>query len=172
MSTHHAAGAAAHPPLLSADRVDRHVGARIRQRRYDLGVSQSTLADAIGLTFQQVQKYERGANRVSASKLHQIATVLRTTVAWFFDGLPGDASAGGDAIDSETDRMAARFAMTPGAQALMAAWPDIPAAPRRRLLALAAELAGDPGDPGEPADDDDATPALAAPPHHPQRLHA
>ncbi|HMO43605.1 MAG TPA: helix-turn-helix transcriptional regulator, partial [Phenylobacterium sp.] len=53
--------------------VDRHVGLRIRLRRKELGVSQEKLAEAIGLTFQQVQKYERGANRVSASKLWEIA---------------------------------------------------------------------------------------------------
>lgn len=68
--------------------VDLHVGGRIRLRRKDLGMSQEALAEAIDLTFQQVQKYERGANRVSASMLHDIAIALRTPVAWFFEGLP------------------------------------------------------------------------------------
>lgn len=67
--------------------VDLHVGGRIRLRRKLLGVSQEQLADDLALTFQQVQKYERGANRVSASKLYQIAKSLQVTVAWFFDGL-------------------------------------------------------------------------------------
>jgi DNA-binding XRE family transcriptional regulator len=81
--------------------IDLHVGMRIRMRRKLLGVSQETLAAQLGLTFQQVQKYERGANRVSASKLYETARALSTTVAWFFEGLAdtapdGDAPAGLD----------------------------------------------------------------------------
>ncbi len=68
--------------------VDTHVGGRVRMRRKLLGVSQDQLADSLGLTFQQVQKYERGTNRVSASKLFQIAEVLGVNVSYFFDGLP------------------------------------------------------------------------------------
>ena len=75
--------------------VDLHVGARIRLRRRMQGVSQEKLADALGLTFQQVQKYERGANRVSASKLYEIAAALRAPVAYFFDGL-ADPTGGAD----------------------------------------------------------------------------
>ena len=60
--------------------VDVHVGNRVRMRRTLLGLSQSTLADALGLTFQQVQKYEKGTNRVSASRLHQISQVLDAPV--------------------------------------------------------------------------------------------
>lgn len=67
--------------------VDRHVGLRIRMRRKEMGVSQERLAEALGITFQQVQKYERGANRVSASKLWEIASALKTPVAYFYDGL-------------------------------------------------------------------------------------
>ena len=67
--------------------IDVHVGSRIRLRRTLLGMSQERLAEAIGLTFQQVQKYERGANRVSASKLWEIAAALKTPVAYFYDGL-------------------------------------------------------------------------------------
>jgi transcriptional regulator with XRE-family HTH domain len=74
--------------------VDRHVGIRIRMRRKELGVSQERLADALGITFQQVQKYERGANRVSASKLWEIAAALKTPVAYFYDGFSdGDEAA-------------------------------------------------------------------------------
>ncbi|CAN7381836.1 helix-turn-helix transcriptional regulator [Phenylobacterium sp. LjRoot225] len=68
--------------------VDRQVGLRIRMRRKQLGFSQERLAEALGLTFQQVQKYERAANRVSASKLFEIARALDTSVTYFFDGLP------------------------------------------------------------------------------------
>ncbi|MDG2520240.1 helix-turn-helix transcriptional regulator [Caulobacter segnis] len=71
----------------TADPVDGHVGARIRQVRRARGVNQEQLAESLGLTYQQVQKYERAANRVSASKLYQIARLLETPVSAFFEGL-------------------------------------------------------------------------------------
>ncbi len=67
--------------------VDVYVGGRIRLRRTLLGMSQENLGEAVELTFQQIQKYERGTNRVSASRLHQLATVLTVPVSFFFDGL-------------------------------------------------------------------------------------
>ena len=81
------------------DPVDVHVGARIRTRRLLLGMNQETLASALGLTFQQVQKYEGGANRVSASRLAQMAEVLGVSVSYFFS----DLEAPGDAPDEETE---------------------------------------------------------------------
>ena len=77
--------------------VDVHVGARVRTRRLLIGMNQETLARALGLTFQQIQKYEGGANRISASRLSQIAEVLDVPIAYFFTGLEsseGEASAG------------------------------------------------------------------------------
>ena len=71
--------------------IDVHVGSRVRLRRTLLGMSQEKLGDAIGLTFQQVQKYERGANRVGASRLYDLSRVLDVPVAFFFEEL-GDAS--------------------------------------------------------------------------------
>jgi len=68
--------------------VDVHVGARIRQRRTVLGMSQEKLGDALRLTFQQVQKYERGTNRVSASRLYDLCRVFKVSPDYFFDGLP------------------------------------------------------------------------------------
>ena len=65
-------------------KIDIHVGQRVRQRRVLCGLSQTELANAIGLTFQQLQKYERGMNRISASKLWQISQVLDVPVQWFF----------------------------------------------------------------------------------------
>jgi transcriptional regulator with XRE-family HTH domain len=72
----------------SIDPIDRHVGARIRMRRLMLDNSQSDLADALGLSFQQVQKYEKGTNRVSASRLQQIAGFLQVPVPFFFEDVP------------------------------------------------------------------------------------
>lgn len=72
--------------------VDVHVGNRLRQRRSLLGMSQTALAKTVGLTFQQVQKYERGANRMGASRLFEFAAVLDVPVAYFFDELPAGAA--------------------------------------------------------------------------------
>ena len=74
--------------------VDTHVGARMRQRRTLLGMSQTKLGDAVGLTFQQIQKYERGSNRVSSSRLFEFAKVLDVPVAYFFDEMPANALSG------------------------------------------------------------------------------
>lgn len=66
---------------------DRHVGIRIRERRVMLGLSQQQMAELIGVTYQQAHKYERGINRISAGRLHEIAQVLRVPVGYFFEGL-------------------------------------------------------------------------------------
>ena len=67
--------------------VDVHIGRRVRRRRTVLGISQAKLAEALGLTFQQVQKYERGANRISAGRLHFISDILGVPISYFFDGI-------------------------------------------------------------------------------------
>ncbi|MFO1158482.1 MAG: helix-turn-helix transcriptional regulator [Reyranellaceae bacterium] len=74
--------------------VDVHVGARLRQRRTLLGMSQTKVAEAVGLTFQQVQKYERGSNRIGSSRLFEFAKVLDVPVSYFFDEMPANALAG------------------------------------------------------------------------------
>jgi len=68
--------------------VDKHVGSRVRMRRLMLAMSQEKLGAALGLTFQQVQKYERGANRITASRLQQISHILQVPVTFFFEGAP------------------------------------------------------------------------------------
>jgi transcriptional regulator with XRE-family HTH domain len=68
--------------------IDKHVGSRVRMRRMMLGMSQEKLGDALGLTFQQVQKYEKGTNRIGASRLQQISHILQVPVAFFFEGAP------------------------------------------------------------------------------------
>ena len=70
--------------------IDQMVGQRVRVARIERGMSQTELADAVGITFQQIQKYERGTNRVSASRLFDIARVLKLDVAWFFKDPPAD----------------------------------------------------------------------------------
>ena len=75
-----------------ASHADRHVGARIRERRIMLGLSQQQLAQMIGVTYQQAHKYERGLNRISAGRLYEIAQVLSVPVSWFFEGLGGDVA--------------------------------------------------------------------------------
>lgn len=73
--------------------VDVHVGARVRQRRTLLGLSQEKLGEALGLTFQQVQKYERGANRISASRLFDLSRILDTDMNYFFEDMPPEVAA-------------------------------------------------------------------------------
>src|SRR4051795_11923212 len=73
------------PKMETPNPIDVRVGARLRLRRNMLGLSQEKLGEAIGLTFQQVQKYERGANRIGASRLHELSRVLDVPVSFFFD---------------------------------------------------------------------------------------
>ncbi len=73
--------------------VDVHVGGRVRQRRLLLGMTQSDLAEALRLTFQQVQKYERGANRIGASRLFQLSQILDVSIEYFFGDMPADVAA-------------------------------------------------------------------------------
>lgn len=74
--------------------VDRHVGRRVCEKRLALGYNQSDLGRALGLTFQQIQKYEKGANRISASKLWDIARFFKVDIGYFFEGLTGAQLAG------------------------------------------------------------------------------
>ncbi len=74
--------------------IDIHVGNQLRVRRTLRGLSQTELAAAVGLTFQQVQKYEQGTNRISASRLYRLANVLRVSVLYFFEGIPTEPSQG------------------------------------------------------------------------------
>ena len=121
--------------------IDRHVGLRIRMRRKDLGISQEKLAESIGLTFQQVQKYERAANRVSASKLWEMARALRTSISYFYEGL-GEPAAPDAAAKVNERRSVHDFLLTPEGMELAATFPRIrQARVRRRILDLAKALA-------------------------------
>ena len=112
--------------------IDVAVGARVRQRRTELGLSQSDLGQQIGLTFQQIQKYERGSNRISASKLLMIAEVLGTT---------GSALLGeGEAVD---EAEAGKILGMPGTSELLKAWRDLDTQRQRTaVIALMRSMAG------------------------------
>lgn len=112
--------------------VDQHVGHRIRLRRRILGKTQKDLAAAVGIKFQQIQKYETGTNRVSASRLWEIAHTLDVPVAYFFDGLRDDTS--GDPSPEYDERETTD---------LLRAYFRIPATQRRKLLDLARAMGDD-----------------------------
>jgi transcriptional regulator with XRE-family HTH domain len=127
---------------------DVHVGSRVRLRRTLLGMSQEKLGEAIGLTFQQVQKYERGANRVGASRLFDLSRVLDVPVAYFFEEMApsgeGRQAAGEGSDRSEPDPMLKRETLE-----LVRAYYKIPDAHvRRRLFDLAKALAKSSSEPG------------------------
>lgn len=85
--------AAAKKSRAQAKTVDIHVGQRVRDKRNERGLSQTEVANALGVTFQQVQKYERGTNRVGASRLYDLAQILGVQVEYFFEGLENQPSA-------------------------------------------------------------------------------
>ncbi|MGN6422237.1 MAG: helix-turn-helix domain-containing protein [Asticcacaulis sp.] len=123
--------------------VDLHVGARVRMRRKFLGMSQEGLAETIDLTFQQVQKYERGSNRISASKLYEIAKALKAPVAYFFEGY-GENEAVEGFSESESEQFVHGFLMTTEGIELAEAFPRIKNPKfRRRILDLVRALAED-----------------------------
>ncbi|MFN3971892.1 MAG: helix-turn-helix domain-containing protein [Gemmobacter sp.] len=111
--------------------VDAHVGKRVRHRRWMVGMTQQQLADKVGIKFQQIQKYETGMNRVSASRLWDIAEALGVPVAFFFEGLGASQQAEG----IEGDMLADKEALE-----LVRSYYAIPEAQRRRLFDLARVL--------------------------------
>ncbi|MBD3662662.1 helix-turn-helix transcriptional regulator [Sulfitobacter sp. TSTF-M16] len=119
-----------------AHKVDVHVGKRIRQRRWLTGMTQQKLAELVGIKFQQIQKYETGANRVSASRLWDIADALDVQVSFFFEGLKTEGVEEGAANDPiPVDLMSDKEAMD-----LVRSYYSIPENQRRRLFELARVL--------------------------------
>lgn len=116
--------------------VDVHVGKRIRQRRWLIGMTQQQLGEKVGIKFQQIQKYETGANRVSASRLWDIAEALDVPMTFFFDGLAheGEVETGG------TQGVPAELADDKEAMDLVRSYYSIPENQRRRLFELARVL--------------------------------
>jgi transcriptional regulator with XRE-family HTH domain len=107
-------------PSGKVNQVDLHVGQRVRMRRLELNMSQETLANALDLSFQQVQKYEKGTNRIGSSRLQQIADVLKTSAAFFFEGVPGSHSV-------EASNELSRFLTLPDGIAIAQAFLSLPA---------------------------------------------
>jgi transcriptional regulator with XRE-family HTH domain len=132
-------------PKKSPNPIDKHVGGRVRMQRMMLGMSQEKLGDAIGLTFQQVQKYEKGANRISASRLQQIADVLGVPVTYFFDGAPGVPRVSPrDTEDAPAPELLTDFLGTSDGIALAKAFNRIRRAKvRRGIVRLVEELTAD-----------------------------
>tara|TARA_B100000676_G_scaffold19987_1_gene17315 strand:- start:1566 stop:2078 length:513 start_codon:yes stop_codon:yes gene_type:complete len=113
--------------------IDVHVGQRVRQRRVLCGLSQKELANAIGLTFQQLQKYERGMNRISASKLWQMSRILNVPVQWFFKEFSEPKE--------EEDKRREAFHMKRETLELVRNYVAVPADVRRKFLSLVKSIA-------------------------------
>jgi transcriptional regulator with XRE-family HTH domain len=118
--------------------IDVHVGSRIRMRRQLINMSQERLGELLGITFQQVQKYEKGTNRISASRLFYAAKTLGVPVQFFFDGLPGVDAEGG-LNESAGDEFVASM-MTPEGIQLAKAFKDADTGTKRKLIAGLARL--------------------------------
>jgi len=115
--------------------VDVHVGKRIRHRRWLVGMTQQQLAERVGIKFQQIQKYETGANRVSASRLWDIADTLDVQISFFFEGLETDADQNSGSDQVPGDLMGDKEALD-----LVRSYYAIPENQRRRLFELARVL--------------------------------
>jgi transcriptional regulator with XRE-family HTH domain len=113
---------------------DKHVGARIRMRRLMLGMSQTGLAQGLGLTFQQIQKYEKGINRVGASRLQQIAHILKVPVEFFFEGAPGVPGAKTEAAGTPSLAHVSEFLATPDGLTLVGSFVKVKSPKLRRSI--------------------------------------
>jgi transcriptional regulator with XRE-family HTH domain len=123
--------------------IDRHVGSRVRLRRLVMGLSQEKLGRAIGLTFQQVQKYEKGTNRIGASRLQQISEILEVPVAFFFEGAAAALGAAEVSDDGASLAYVSEFVSSADGLALSRAFMTIKSPKmRRRIVDLVSHLAG------------------------------
>jgi transcriptional regulator with XRE-family HTH domain len=104
------------------DPIDQHVGSRVKMRRVLVGLSQEKLGDALGITFQQIQKYEKGTNRIGASRLQQAAKVLGVSVNFFFEGGPAQMAMSAGFADQAEDTYVADFATTSEGNQLITAF--------------------------------------------------
>ena len=114
--------------------VDKYVGSRVRMRRIMLGMSQEKLGEALGLTFQQVQKYEKGTNRVGASRIQQISEILQVPVSFLFEGGPSGAGGSADFSEGTSPAYVSDFLATSEGLALTRAFTRITEAKLRRSI--------------------------------------
>lgn len=121
--------------------IDKYVGSRVRMRRMMLGMSQEKLGNALGLTFQQVQKYEKGTNRIGASRLQQISGILQVPVSFFFEGAP-DMPSRGEFSEAPSPVYVADFLATSDGLALTRAFMRIDDPKlRRKIVELVEQMA-------------------------------
>jgi transcriptional regulator with XRE-family HTH domain len=126
--------------------VDKYVGSRVRMRRIMLGMSQEKLGEALGLTFQQVQKYEKGTNRVGASRLQQISEILQVPVSFLFDGGPSGAAGADGFSEGSSPAYVSDFLATSEGLALTRAFTRITDAKlRRSIVELVEQIAAGEG---------------------------
>ena len=123
--------------------VDVHVGGRVRLRRMLLGMSQEKLADRLGITFQQIQKYEKGANRIGASRLQQISQALDTPIAFFFEDLPDSGDGRKDVPETGRPYVMDFLATSEGLELNKAFARISDAKVRRKVVELVRTLAGE-----------------------------
>jgi transcriptional regulator with XRE-family HTH domain len=131
-------------PKKAPNPIDKHVGSRVRMRRMMLGMSQEKLGDALGLTFQQVQKYEKGTNRIGASRLQQISLILQVPVSFFFEGAPEVPGTGSGLNEAPSPAYVTDFLATTDGLTLTKAFMRIKNPKlRRRVVELVEEMAGE-----------------------------
>jgi transcriptional regulator with XRE-family HTH domain len=114
--------------------VDKYVGSRVRMRRIMLGMSQEKLGEALGLTFQQIQKYEKGTNRVGASRIQQISEILQVPVSFLFEGGPSGTTSGNGFSEGTSPAYVSDFLATSEGLALTRAFTRITDAKLRRSI--------------------------------------
>jgi transcriptional regulator with XRE-family HTH domain len=131
--------------------LDRYVGTRMRVRRLEVGMSQEKLGEFLGITFQQVQKYEKGTNRVSISRLHQIAQALETPISYFYEGAADGLDAGGSLADPELAGVASDFLKLGEGRALMRSFVGMTTAQRRQVIEFVRQIAGEVDSPARKA---------------------
>src|SRR4051812_7300942 len=122
--------------------VDRHVGSRVRMRRIMLGMSQEKLGEGLGLTFQQIQKYEKGTNRIGASRIQQISEILQVPVSFLFEGSPGSLVTVEGFGAAPSPAYVADFLATAEGLALIRAFTRVPDIKLRRAIVYMVELIG------------------------------
>lgn len=124
--------------------VDKHVGSRVRMRRMMLSMSQEKLGELLGLTFQQVQKYEKGTNRISASRLQQISNFLQVPISFFFEGAPHLPGHSGGVREAPSPAYVSEFLATSDGLALVKAFTRIKNKKLRHSIAeLVEHIAGE-----------------------------